>query len=63
MVKNKAMFYSNYQKNAVASGVKVEVQKFCEKPYYLSRHSDLPLKFLPFLWLVSTVLHYGAVYI
>jgi hypothetical protein len=63
MVQNKTLFYSNYQKNAVASGVKIKVRNFCETPYYLSRHSDLTLKILPFLWLVLTLLHYGAIYI
>ena len=51
------------RKNAVASGVKLMVQNFCETPCYLPRHTDLSLKVLHFLLLVLTVLHYGAVYI
>jgi len=61
MVQNKTVFYSNYQKNVVASVVKIKIQNVCETPYFLPRHSDLTLKFLPFLWLVLRVLHYGAV--
>jgi hypothetical protein len=63
MVHNKAVVDRNYQKNAVASGVNIKVQHYCEALYYLSGHFDLSMKFLPFLWLVLTVLHYGAVYI
>jgi hypothetical protein len=52
MEQNKTVFCGNYQKNYVAGGVKIELQNVCETPYYLSRHSDLPLKFLPFLCFV-----------
>lgn len=52
---------SNCQKYTVASVVNMKIQNVYETSYFLSRHSDLPLKLLPFLWLVLTVLRYGAV--